>query len=475
MATVTKSLSSKIDLEGNSQVLFLIRNGSTFRLRVKSGIMVPAKSWNIKKGCLNIPRMIPEDVKKSLHHLNELLDLTVVQTVRIINIYGDKVTKQFMERSLDVLRGYEGSVTQEVLEDRLFPKKEVIVQKVEIPEFFAAADIFLEKHPLSEGRQRSYRVVFRSMARYQIYRKAILHFPFKWDWKTTTKADVKDFYAFLEIENKYRTEKPELFEDVKSIYPETSYVPKKRNKSQHIEERGENRLVGMKKSCRAFWNWAIRNEYTDINPFLGIEIGSEAYGTPYYITIKERNKVAEHDFSKDPKLEIQRDIFVFQCMVGCRVGDLKRLRESNIVNGILLYEPHKTLENKSSFTAKIPLSQQALDLIEKYRGKDSKGRLFPFIADHRYNEAIKDILTICGINRMVSVRDSKTGESVMMPINEIGSSHMARRTFVGNIYKKVKDPNIIGRMSGHVEGSHAFARYRDIDEDMLREAIKGIE
>ena len=76
---------------------------------------------------------------------------------------------------------------------------------------------------------------------------------------------------------------------------------------------------------------------------------------------------------------------------------------------------------------------------------------------------------------MVSIRDSKTGESIMVPINEIGSSHMTRRTFVGNIYKKVKDPNIIGRMSGHVEGSKAFVRYRDIDDDMLREAIMEIE
>ena len=29
---------------------------------------------------------------------------------------------------------------------------------------------------------------------------------------------------------------------------------------------------------------------------------------------------------------------------------------------------------------------------------------------------------------------------VKVPINEIASSHMARRTFIGNIYKLVKDP-----------------------------------
>ena len=52
---------------------------------------------------------------------------------------------------------------------------------------------------------------------------------------------------------------------------------------------------------------------------------------------------------------------------------------------------------------------------------------------------------------------------------------MARRTFIGNIYKKVKDPNLVGSLSGHKEGSKAFARYRDIDEDMKRELIGYLE
>lgn len=477
MATVTKSLSSKIDPEGYSQVLFLIRNGSSFRLRTKSGIMVPAKQWNQKKGCLSIPRVATDEVKASLVHLNEQLEITTMRTLKLIGIYGENVTKQFMEETITKLRDYEGVITKEVVEDILHPtrKNKEGTKIEELPSFFEAADIFLMKHPLSDPRKRSYRVVFRSMARYQVYRKKIVHSPFKWDWNTTTKSDVEGYYAFMEEEHIYRKEKPEWFEDVKKIYPEKSFVSKDKHKNPRIEARGENRLVGMKKACKAFWNWAMKSGYTSNNPFYGIEIGSENYGTPFYITIEERNKVAEHDFSDKPKLEVQRDIFVFQCMVGCRVGDLTKLTEKNIVNGILMYEPHKTIDNKSSFTAKVPLSNQALALIDKYRGKDTKGRLFPFIADQNYNEAIKEILTACEITRMVNIRDPKSGESVMMPINEICSSHMARRTFVGNVYKKVKDPNIIGRMSGHVEGSQAFVRYRDIDDDMLRDVIKEIE
>lgn len=45
---------------------------------------------------------------------------------------------------------------------------------------------------------------------------------------------------------------------------------------------------------------------------------------------------------------------------------------------------------------------------------------------------------------------------------------MARRTFVGTLYKQVKDPNLVGKLSGHVEGSRAFARYRNIDDQMIK-------
>jgi hypothetical protein len=71
----------------------------------------------------------------------------------------------------------------------------------------------------------------------------------------------------------------------------------------------------------------------------------------------------------------------------------------------------------------------------------------------------------------VEIRNAVTGESETRPINEIASSHLARRTFVGNAYFKVSDPNIIGKMSGHVEGSKAFARYRNIEDSTLIDVI----
>lgn len=186
--------------------------------------------------------------------------------------------------------------------------------------------------------------------------------------------------------------------------------------------------------------------------------------------MEERNIIAEHDFSQSKSLETQRDIFIFHTLIGCRVSDLCRLTENDVINGAVEYIAQKTLKDRAT-TIRVPLNQRGLDLIEKYRGIDPQGRLFPFISQQKYNKAIKSIFTICGITRMVTILNAATGKEEKRPLNELASSHLARRTFVGNLYKKVKDPNLVGSLSGHKEGSRAFARYRDIDEDLKKELI----
>jgi hypothetical protein len=64
-----------------------------------------------------------------------------------------------------------------------------------------------------------------------------------------------------------------------------------------------------------------------------------------------------------------------------------------------------------------------------------------------------------------------TGKEEKKPLNMVASSHMARRTFIGNLYKQVKDPNLVGSLSGHKEGSRAFARYREIDDEIKTELV----
>ena len=131
--------------------------------------------------------------------------------------------------------------------------------------------------------------------------------------------------------------------------------------------------------------------------------------------------------------------------------------------------------NDRSNVIRVPLTQRAKDILEKYKDVEKDGKILPFISSQKYNVAIKRIFKECGITRMVTVLNPTTGKEEQRPINEIASSHLARRTFVGNLYKKVKDPNLVGALSGHKEGSRAFARYREIDDDLKKEMIGFIE
>lgn len=78
---------------------------------------------------------------------------------------------------------------------------------------------------------------------------------------------------------------------------------------------------------------------------------------------------------------------------------------------------------------------------------------------------------IAGLTRMVTIVNPTTSKIEQKSLDKVASTHLARRTFVGNLYKQVKDPNLVGSLSGHKDGSKAFARYREIDEDMKKELI----
>ena len=113
-------------------------------------------------------------------------------------------------------------------------------------------------------------------------------------------------------------------------------------------------------------------------------------------------------------------------------------------------------------------------LLEKCHDQDCK-TLFPFISQQKYNVNIKKAFELAGLDRKVAVLNPQTRQHELKPLYEVASSHMARRTFIGGIYKHVQDPNAIGSMSGYVEGSKAFARYREVDDELKRSMVDLLE
>ena len=200
---------------------------------------------------------------------------------------------------------------------------------------------------------------------------------------------------------------------------------------------------------------------------------SERYGSPIYLTLDDVQKIYTTDLSETPHLAIQRDIFVFQCNIGCRIGDLLRLKKRDVINGAIEYIPTKTIKENAR-TVIVPLNTVAQEIVDRYA--DYPGdKLLPFESSERFNDNIKIIFEKAEVTYLVTELDTVSRTEKKVPINEIASSHMTRRTFIGNIYKLVKDPNLVSALTGHVEGSRAFTRYRTIDIDMKKDLVKILE
>ena len=54
-------------------------------------------------------------------------------------------------------------------------------------------------------------------------------------------------------------------------------------------------------------------------------------------------------------------------------------------------------------------------------------------------------------------------------------NHRDIRGCKDNMWGKVKDPALVASLTGHVEGSQAFSRYRDIDENIKLELVEMLD
>lgn len=464
MAQLELSLSSKIQKNTQkSEVLIRLFQGSKLNLRGKSGVFIAPKHFEYyldeektseaypvyrKSGEIVVKNRIESEGKR--YHTeakNRIEDLkrTIMESYEAAD--KDNVTGDWLTIIIDKFHHPEKYQPKETIK----------------PTFFVLFDEFLTVKKLSEVRKRNFRVIYRALQRFEMYQGEII------DIDTITNATLREFEQFLKDEHTFFIKEDNKYVPAKKYihiykaYPET----------RTPQPRGQNTINDIFVKLRTLYIWAIDTDKTTNNPFKNFKIEECVYGSPYYITLDERNALYSLDLSTHPQLAIQRDIFVFQAVIGCRVGDLYSFTIENLIDGELYYVARKTKDG-NPVTVKVPLSKTAVEILERYKDSSRKS-LLPYISEQKYNVAIKRMLTLAGITRNVLWRNPTTGETETRPINEIASSHMARRTFVGNLYSKVKDPNLVGKLSGHKEGSKAFSRYRDIDKNMREELINLID
>lgn len=147
------NISRKKDAAGESEICMRIYVSKDNRIRIGSGIWVEAKRWG-KKNEINIPNIPGEEREMLLEKKTKLKALTEhiekeVQTAEDKSI----IDKSFLEKIV-----------------RKFHKPPKAQKESEIS-FFDIMERYVTTHKLSEPRRKNFKVIMRSLHRFELYWK----------------------------------------------------------------------------------------------------------------------------------------------------------------------------------------------------------------------------------------------------------------------------------------------------------------
>ena len=186
------------------------------------------------------------------------------------------------------------------------------------------------------------------------------------------------------------------------------------------------------------------------------------YDAPFFLKAEELRRVMATGVP--PELQWVKDVFVLNCALGCRIGDLLRLTMDKVAvsdEGIpyVHYIPSKTARSQgTNHEIQTPLIEPALEIIRRTR--------LAFIGHNPkyerevYNKKLRHLLEYCGIDRPVCLYDHVLADNIYRPLYEVASSKLARKTHVDMLTKVQINYYVAGL---HQPGSDAVFRYTNLE------------
>lgn len=405
--------------------------------RASSRIYVPSALWNQELQQLIVPRRFTSEENTYAQEAQRQIDDLAQFIFNEYAAQNSNVDKDFLPKA--IAKFYGDADSAEISQNK--------------PEF-KRLEWYLDNYPIAQNLEP------RTAARYAVLKRIVERYSEKHHPLYLHNLSVEDLERF------------------------EAYL-----RSGEDTQRCDNTIGHKMKCIRAVCNWARKRGEMQHYPFDNYRIKAEVYGTPNFLTLQERDAIYNTQI-ENPSLAVQRDIFIFQCHIGCRISDLYKLTEANITqDGNFIQYIQEKMRRSKPQTVRVPLTDTAKEIIERYRHRNRNNRLidfrsksnrldvglFPFISEQRYNDAIKDILRLAGINRVVLVYDPVTSKNTPKQICDIASSHLARRTFMANVFKLTKSERITSSFTGHTENSKAFSRYTNVDDELKLDIIKLIK
>lgn len=164
----------------------------------------------------------------------------------------------------------------------------------------------------------------------------------------------------------------------------------------------------------------------------------------------------------DYKQQTAKNLYLFQCLVGCRVSDLKKIVLGDYTlkefDGITYINYQSVKTNADTHT---PLfTQTSKDLYDWVNTL----KKFPFNDTSDYDKQLKKAFKSLNYTELTPVTDDRNGiETTYKHQYEIVSSHDARHTFVTNMYYKGVPAEKLKFMTGHSNTKMIDEVYKKLD------------
>jgi site-specific recombinase XerD len=201
------------------------------------------------------------------------------------------------------------------------------------------------------------------------------------------------------------------------------------------------------KNLKTYIKYAVSKGWLLKSPFNDFRISYKPKEKPY-LSMNELLQLEKHEFNV-PKLELVKDLFLFQCYTGLSFSDLMELKGINLTTGI--DGNFWIIKNrlKTDVRSAIPLLPKALIILNKHNCNyvnNLSESLFKVGKIQSYNAYLKQIADFTGIQKQLS-------------------SHAGRRTFASTVaLTNGISIESIAKMLGHSNSriTHQYARVSDL-------------
>ena len=202
------------------------------------------------------------------------------------------------------------------------------------------------------------------------------------------------------------------------------------------------------KYLRLFIYDALTDGYVDKNPYQSkrIKIDHGESGQIPSLTIDQVEQIENLELGGF--VGKTKDLFLFHCYTGLAFSDMQKFKLSNYSqdkDGNYLIKDKRT---KTDTTYIFMLSEKALAIVMKYKGK------IPAISNQKYNQYLKVLGQMIGVPTL--------------------HSHMGRSTFASTCLNQGMNTDVLKHCLGHVT-TFETNRYATMQDETIKQAFKDIK